>query len=49
VDQNIPGGDLAWDGTGVGNGWQEESGVKTFPPDLPKQSGLERVVLPVAH
>ncbi len=46
VDQNIPGGDLAWDGTGVGNGWQESPGVKMFPPDLPKQSGLERVEFP---
>ena len=43
LDQNIPGGDIAWDGTGVGNGWQEASSVKTFPPELPKQSGLERV------
>jgi parallel beta-helix repeat protein len=43
LDQNIPGGDIAWDGTGVGNGWQEAPTVKTFPPELPKQSGLERV------
>jgi len=46
VDQKIPGGDIAWDGTGVGNGWQEAPGVKMSPPDLPKQSGLERVDLP---
>jgi len=46
VDQNIPGGDLAWDGTGTGNGWQEASGVKTFPAELPRQSGLERVDFP---
>src|SRR5262249_3651262 len=32
LDQNTPGGDLAWDGTGVGNGWKEASSVKTFPP-----------------
>ncbi|MBI3852908.1 MAG: right-handed parallel beta-helix repeat-containing protein [Verrucomicrobia bacterium] len=43
VDQKIPGGDVAWDGTGVGNGWQEAPGVKTYPTELPKQSGLERV------
>jgi parallel beta-helix repeat protein len=42
LDQNIPGGDIAWDGTGVGNGWQEAPTVKTFPPELPKNSGLER-------
>src|SRR6266568_7554686 len=46
LDQNIPGGDIAWDGTGVGNGWQEEAGVKTFPADLPRQSGLERADFP---
>lgn len=46
VDQKIPGGDIAWDGTGVGNGWQEAAGVKMFPPNLPKQSGMERVNFP---
>jgi parallel beta-helix repeat protein len=46
VEQNIPGGDIAWDGTGVGNGWQEAPGVKTFPAELPRQSGLERVDFP---
>jgi len=46
LDQNIPGGDIAWDGTGVGNGWQEAPGVKTFPADLPRQSGLERADFP---
>ena len=39
VDQNIPGGDLAWDGTGMGNGWQEESGVKTFLRTCPSNPG----------
>ena len=43
LDQKIPGGDIAWDGTGTGNGWQEAPGVKMFPPDLPKESGIERV------
>jgi parallel beta-helix repeat protein len=47
LDQNIPGGDIAWDGTGVGNGWQEAATVKTFPPNLPTQSGLERVDFPL--
>jgi len=41
LDQKIPGGDLAWDGTGTGNGWQEGPGVKAFPPELPKESGIE--------
>jgi hypothetical protein len=43
VDQNIPGGDIAWDGTGVGNGWQEAPGTKMFPPNLPRTSGCERI------
>ncbi len=45
VDQNIPGGDLAWDGTGDGNGWQEGPGVKSFPPQLPRESGLDGAVI----
>ena len=49
LDQNIPGGDIAWDGTGAGNGWQEAPGVKTFPAELPKQSGLERADFPVTE
>jgi cytochrome c peroxidase len=49
VDQKIPGGDLAWDGTGVGNGWQEAPDAKTFPAELPKKSGLERLDSPVTE
>ena len=49
LDRKIPGGDLAWDGTGVGNGWQEAPGVKMFPPELPKQSGLERANFPASE
>jgi cytochrome c peroxidase len=40
TDQNIPGGDLAWDGTGVGNGWKEKAGAKSVPPQLPTETGL---------
>ncbi len=42
LDQHIPGGDLAWDGTGTGNGWREGLSIKSFPPELPKESGLSR-------
>jgi len=41
TDQNIPGGDLAWDGTGVGNGWREAADVKSVPPELPRDTGLQ--------
>ena len=46
VEQNLPGGDIFWDGTGVGNGWQEAADLKTYPTELPKQSGLDRVNFP---
>ncbi len=36
----VPGADLTWDGTGVGNGWREQAGVKTYPEKLPDQSGF---------
>ncbi len=49
LDKNIPGGDIAWDGTGIGNGWQEAPGVKTFPAELPKQSGFKRADFPVTE
>jgi parallel beta-helix repeat protein len=49
LDQKIPGGDIAWDGTGVGNGWQETPDAKTFPAELPKQSGFERASLPLTE
>ncbi|GIK58502.1 MAG: hypothetical protein HND44_13715 [Chloroflexi bacterium] len=34
----IPGADIIWDGTGVGNHFDEDSSVSTFPPLLPKSS-----------
>jgi parallel beta-helix repeat protein len=32
--RKAPGGDLYWDGTGVGNVWRESGDVVTFPVDL---------------
>ena len=46
LDQKIPGGDLMWDGTGVGNGWSEQPGLKTVPPELPSRSGFQPTDLP---
>ena len=46
LDQKIPGGDLMWDGTGVGNGWREKPGLKTVPSELPSRSGFEPATLP---
>ncbi len=46
LEQNIPGSDVAWDGTGTGNGWQEASGIKTFPASLPRESGFQRADFP---
>ncbi len=37
-DLGIPGADIIWDGTGVGNHFDEDSSVSTFPPILPKSS-----------
>jgi parallel beta-helix repeat protein len=34
----IPGADIIWDGTGVGNYFDEADTVTTFPPVLPKSS-----------
>ncbi|HUM69632.1 MAG TPA: parallel beta-helix domain-containing protein [Chloroflexota bacterium] len=38
TDLGIPGADIIWDGTGVGNHFDEDSSVSTFPPILPKSS-----------
>lgn len=37
-DLGIPGADIIWDGTGIGNHFDEDSSVSTFPPVLPKSS-----------
>lgn len=42
-DANISGGDIVWDGTGIGNGWREAAGLRTYPLKLPVVSGLQRV------
>lgn len=46
LDQKIPGGDIMWDNTGLGNGWKEKPGVKTFPSELPIKSGFEPANFP---
>jgi parallel beta-helix repeat protein len=37
-DLGIPGADIVWDGTGVGNYFDEANTVTTFPPVLPKST-----------
>ena len=37
----MPGGDLLWDGTGVGNMWEEEENLRTFPEGLMELAAAE--------
>lgn len=38
ADMGIPGSDIIWDGTGVGNFFDEADSVTSFPPVLPKST-----------
>jgi len=46
LDQKLPGGDILWDTTGVGNGWREKPGLRTVPPELPSESGFKAAHAP---
>ena len=37
-DLGVPGADIIWDGTGIGNYFDEDSTVTTFPPVLPSST-----------
>jgi parallel beta-helix repeat protein len=46
---SAPGGDLFWDGTGVGNEWRESRTLATFPKDLLGPAGPASVQTPPAQ